>query len=135
MSRYVYTEVDPDQLNAAQVEDAERVLDVARHELGLIGRGVAYGIRWYVRSERVAEYPLTRYGRALDVPDERHLSGWYLDPAWIALRADRPRRDRNLTIAHEAFHAWQEAHDKPLDEGPAERFAQRLVAHLEGEAA
>ena len=115
---------------------AEHVLEEARDALDLYGRHTAaYGIRWYVRCERADEYPLTRFGRVLDVPDERHLSGWYLDPAWIAVRADRSRRDTALTVAYEAYHAWQEAHDKPLDEEPAERFAQRLVANLKGAAA
>ncbi len=135
MTRYVYAEVDARRLDAGQVADAEDVLDEARSQLDLTGRGVALGIRWYVRSELAGEYPLTAYGRSLDVPDARKLSGWYLDRGWIAVRADQSRRDIALTVAHEAYHAWQEHHGKPLDEASAERFAQRLVAHLQGEAA
>ena len=136
MTRFVYAEVEADRLDPGLVSYALTVLDEARDQLDLYGRHTAaYGIRWYVRSERAGEYPLTRHGRVLDVPDERHLSGWYLEPAWIAVRADQSRRDTALTVAHEAYHAWQEAHDKPLDEAPAERFAQRLVTHLEGAAA
>lgn len=135
MTRYVYSEVDARRLDAGQVADAEDVLDEARYQLGLIGRGVAIGLRWYVRSERAGEYPLTRYGRVLDVPDERHLAGWYLDPGWIAVRADQSRRDIAVSVAHEAYHAWQEHHAKPLDEDRAESFARRLVASIEGVAA
>lgn len=134
MTRYRYAEVDGRLLDPDGVSYAEHVLDEARYQLDL-HHGVAFGIRWYVASERADEYPLTRYGRSLDVPDERHLSGWYLEPAWIAIRADRPRRVIALTVAHEAYHAWQEHHGKPLDEDRAERFAHRLVAHMEGKAA
>jgi hypothetical protein len=125
--------VDRGALDYSIVSYAERVLDEARYQLDLHGR--AYGIRWYVRSEQADQYRLTRYGRVLDVPDERHLSGWYLDPAWIAVRADRSLRDIGLTVAHEVYHAWQERHGKPLNEDAAERFARRLLAHIEGEAA
>jgi len=131
----VYSEVDAHRLDAGQVADAEDVLDEARYQLDLIGRGVALAIRWYVRSEQAGNYPLTKYGRSLDVPDERHLAGWYLDPGFIAVRADQSRHDIGVTTAHECHHAWQEHHGQPLDEDRAERFAQRLVAHLQGEAA
>lgn len=133
MSRHRYAEVDARLLDSERVSYAERVLDEARYQLDLIGRGYATSIRWYCRSERAGEYPLTRYGRRLDVPDERHLAGWYLEPGWIAVRADQPLRDIALTVAHEVFHAWQERHDKPLDEARAESFARRLVASIEGE--
>jgi hypothetical protein len=133
VSRYVYAEVEGARLDTERVAFAERVLEEARYQLDL-SRG-PHVIRWYVRSDRAADYALTKHGRVLDVPDARHLSGWYLDPAWIAVRADRPRRDIALTIGHETYHAWQEAHGQPLDEDRAERFAHRLLAHLEGEAA
>lgn len=134
MTRFVYSEVHRGSIDWTIVSHAERVLAEARHQLDLYGRhAAAYGIRWYIRSEHVAEYPLTRYGRVLDVPDDRHLSGWYLDPGWVAVRVDRPLREIGLTVAHEAYHAWQEAHDQPLDEDRAEAFARRLVTHLEGE--
>ena len=51
------------------------------------------------------------------------------------VRADRPRRDIALTVAHEAYHAWEEHHGKPLDEGAAERFARALNTQLPGVAA
>lgn len=130
---YVYVEVDGSLLDTGLVSYAERVLNEARYQLDLWG--AASTIRWYVRSERAAEYALTRYGRRLDVSDDRHVSGWYFDPMYIAVRADRSRRDIALTVAHETYHAWEESHDKPLDEARAESFARRLVAHLEGEAA
>ena len=129
MSRYRYAEVDASLLAPARVSYAEDVLTEARYQLDLRPRA-AHSIRWYVRSERAGEYPLTTYGRALDVPDERHLSGWYLEPGWIAVRADQSLRATALTVAHEAYHAWQEHHGKPIDEASAERFAHRLVASL-----
>ncbi len=128
MTGYQYAEVDARLLDPERVSYAERVLDEARYQLDLIGRGLAVAIRWYCRSEQAGEYPLTRYGRWLDVPDERHLAGWYLDPGWIAVRADQSLRDIGVTVAHEVYHAWQERHDKPLDEEAAERFARALVA-------
>lgn len=133
---YVYAQVDRGSIEWADVSHAERVLEEARWELDL--RRPLH-IRWYVRD--LAGFRLTRYGRALDVADERHLAGWRDWPhcedcgAYISVRADRPRAEIGLTVAHEAFHLWQQRHDKPLDEIQAEAFARRLVARIEGEAA
>lgn len=132
MSRYSYTPIDPERLDPKRLDHAARVLAKACYQLDVCIPAAC--IRWYCKSERAAEYALTSYGRELDVPDERHLAGWFLQPGWIAVRADQPLHDIGLTVAHEVHHAWSDAHAKPLDEDGAEAFARRLVATL-GEAA
>jgi hypothetical protein len=127
-----YTEVSRGGLEWDLVSYAERVLDAAREQLDLIGTGVALGIRWYVASEQADDYFLTRFGRNLDIDDERPLAGWYRDPAVIAVRADLPLADIGLTTAHEVYHAFEDHHDRPLNEAAAEDFARRLVARLKG---
>lgn len=128
MTRYVYAEIRRDVIDYGLVCGAEAVLAAAREALDL----PPTHIRWYSRDPGPGE--LTRYGRLIDVADDRHLAGWHTEPPFVAVRADRPRREVMVTVAHECWHADETRHGRPPNEHAAERFAERLVSQLEGEA-
>ena len=123
---YVYVEIaypDPDDAAYADrvIEEACRVLNVPTP-----------AVRWYAVEEVAGRYALTRFGRALDRPEDRSLHGWYrADPVpHVAIRADQSRHQIGMTAAHELRHLWQERHGRPINEDEAEAFAGRIVASL-----